>query len=257
MSEDIWKKSLGIEDSSTYKEKNLECYQFEMNKLNLRNYINVHTVDEINIQTLRRWFREDSLYKPDDQGHYIQHLACGVTSVPFEKRYKLLEEIFKIIHPNMGRYGNLNYNYFQYCLLISRLVGIDYKTEELLKLYELGIKNGMDENYLDDCGQLMSHYLAAISWYSDVNGLFDVLILNKNFKNNYHYTPKEILENRLQAHYLPSGTFGCRMKKSIPGIDEELSSIYGYEELKRSLIDENFDTRDVRDKIKEKILKLK
>lgn len=221
MSEDIWKKSLGIENNPSYKERSLEYYNLKVERINLRNYINVHTTDEINVQTLYKWFGEYFFNKIDTKGLFIQHLACSVREIPFEKRYKLLEEIFKVTSPNIGNYREINYNYFQYCLLVSRLPGINYTSDELLKLYELGIKNGMNEYYIDSYRQLISHYFVAICPYNIINDLFDVFLTpNKNVNNEAIWTPIEILERRVNLDDYSI------LKRAILNICNELENIY-------------------------------
>ncbi len=215
MEKDIWKNikidEKNSKDNLASNFNRLRKYNFSMNWLNLRNYINRYSVDEINISTLESWFG-NNLYQSDNDGNFIIHLLSFLKYIPIEKRCKALEISFQIFGPNLGAYNKENYNYFQSSLLYSRRPYLLYSSNDLRKMYEIGIKYGLDINYVDSFNNSFVAYLLSISPFKIIEELYEILLISGNvseWEKNL-----EILE--IRTEYKDIGTdIGTYIKNTI------------------------------------------
>lgn len=167
MEEDIWQKieqSTNKDTSTTTKTqskiyigKNHVC---ELSYYDVRNFINTHRLSDIKSETLYQYFGDNVYYpsKTEDLELYLPHMICYLSYVPFEKLAKALEASFEFINPNTGNCCNPNFNYFQFCLLYNNK---SFNAEELLQLYNIGIKYKLDSNYVDDKGLNILDYVTS------------------------------------------------------------------------------------------------
>ena len=143
LQEDIWEKSLNDEvdnqNSAILIQRN---FPHELNDINLRNYFNIHKLDDICIETIHDYFK-DNMFK-DFEGFYLPHLLCRVAFTEYEKVYKAMEEVFKVMSPNIGTNNDYNMNYFQYYMTIWRRENLVLLKSYFKDIYELGLKYNLD-----------------------------------------------------------------------------------------------------------------
>ena len=183
MEKDIWKN---VKDDEEKSERNvvnisnkLRNYNFSMNWFNLRNYINTYSVNKINISTLESWFG-NNLYQFDENGNSILHLLSILRYIPIEKRCKALEISFKILGPNFGSHTAENYNYFQCCFLNLQQKYQFCNSTDLNKIYEIGIKYGLDINYVDSYNNSFVAYLLSVAPFKIIDELYEFLLTPEN-----------------------------------------------------------------------------
>lgn len=159
--ESIWEKSLNDEvdnqRSGVLIRKN---FPYELNDITLRNYFNMHKLDEICTESIYDYFK-DNMFK-DFEGFYLPHLLCRVPYISYEKIYKALEEVFKVISPNIGTNNEHNMNYFQYYMTIWRKENLVFLQYFFKDIYSLGLKYDLDKNYCDTYGYTnLAYYFAS------------------------------------------------------------------------------------------------
>lgn len=174
MEKDIWKETLKNQENEP-KEKMITKYRqkqhnYELEPLQIRNYINTHPIEKINIDTLYQYFGENIYEFYGDDKMPLPHLICGTMNVHPEKKLKTLEAAFQAIDPNIGNLTLHNFNYFQYyCLVLNQLVKKSATpnkfdpAQQIVDLYNLGIQYGLDAQSTDLCKYSnMDYYMAAL-----------------------------------------------------------------------------------------------
>lgn len=182
--ESIWEKSLSGEVSKPSNPSILikRTFAYPLTDLHLRNYLSSHSVNDISLDSLYDYFREN-LFN-DFNGLYLPHLLCMMDYIPYDKIYKALDEVFQVISPNMGSLTEMNYNYFQFFLLVMRKDGTFFLQSRIKELYDLGLKHGLDVLYHDMNNRLMNIYYATIASFDDILVNYEHILIPKGVDLN-------------------------------------------------------------------------
>lgn len=202
--ENIWEQSLSgeVKKLSTPAILIKKTFAYPLTDLHLRNYLNTHAVNDIHLDSFYDYFK-DNLFQ-DFKGLYLPHLLCNMPYISYEKIYKALDEVFQVISPNMGSLTEMNYNYFQFFVLIMRKNEMLYLGNKSKELYDLGLKHGLNVLYSDAYYNLMCTYYAAIAPFEDILENYEYLLIPKveGFNPQYLWNVLKVMEYRFISCYV-------------------------------------------------------
>lgn len=202
--ESIWEASLKdeVQSNPTCPILIKRTTPHKLTDIELRNYFNLHSVDEIDINSMYDYFKENlfAYYK----GLYLPHLICAAPFVSYDKIYKALSEVFQVISPNTGSNTEENFNYFQYYWLIWRSNQQRLIQAHSKELYELGIEHGLDLAYRDSASRSNAYYFAASAPLDFILKNFETFIVPDN---NIYASGKVSISDVIEKRFLHN--YGC------------------------------------------------